>query len=426
VATKRSATAAGRQRSSGLAALVVFCAVVPVFAQDAAPAEPALGLLQEPTPITRVVSLAERRTAGPLRPSPPDGLFVDMGNMIIGSGWISAGPGYRKHVWNGRALVTTSAGLSWRLYSMAQARIDVADLARGRASIGAQALYQDSLQVNYFGLGNRSSVTDRSGFRLRTIDVAGYGRWQAGMITATARAGALGYVDVSSMRGREPEYPNTEAQFTDQTAPGLSGQPGFVHADGSIALDTRDEVADPARGGVYRASIARYSDQSTGHYTFNLYEAEAEKYVSVIPDRLVIAGRAWTAMTSARAGNEVPFYLMPNAGGQNSMRGYSDYRFTDRQMETISLESRVRVYTHLDVAVFADAGKVAPRAGDLGLSGLHASYGVGVRLRDARTTFARFEIAKGAEGWHFLLRFSEPFKRKTLSGGRTTVAPFVP
>jgi hypothetical protein len=406
------------------AVIAALALTAPVFAQTSDVPQPPAGVFAEPWPLTRGVDLLERRVSAGSNPG--DGFFVDFSNMITGSGWISAGPGYRRHILDGRALLTTSAALSWRLYKMAQARVEVPGLAHKHASVGLQALYRDSLQVDYFGLGNNTSFADRTGYRLKTGDVSAYGSWKAGVVTAEARAGWLGYADVAKMAGWGIDYPDTTATFNDTTAPGLASQPGFLHADASLVADFRDEVADPSRGGVYRASMTRYDDRGTGRFTFNLYELDAAQYVTIVPEKVVLAGHAWAALTSVADGSEVPFYLMPSLGGRNTLRGFDDFRFYDRNMETFSLEARVRVYAHLDGAVFVDTGEVAPRAGALGLSDLHTSVGVGVRLRSRDVTFGRLDVAKGPEGWHFILMAREPFKRKTFDGRIPAIAPFVP
>jgi hypothetical protein len=40
--------------------------------------------------------------------------------MVTGAGWISAGPGYRRHFFDGHAFVDASTAISWRAYKMAQ------------------------------------------------------------------------------------------------------------------------------------------------------------------------------------------------------------------------------------------------------------------------------------------------------------------
>jgi hypothetical protein len=414
----------GRLRSGLTAAAALLLFATRVLAQEAAP--PAPGIMPEPRPLARIGEIVERRTSTQKEPS--NGFFVDFGSaMITGSGWIAAGPGYRHRILGNRATFTASAVLSWRLYSAAQVRIDAPTLLHGHASAGAQALYQDSLQVNYFGLGNRSRLDDRTGFRLRTTDLTVYGNWKpTPHLSVDGRAGWLGDAHVSRMRGRDPGYPDTQDLFTDATAPGLSTTLDFLHADASVAIDTRDEIADTSRGGYVRASIARYSDRHTGHFTFSTYELEGADYVTLLPDKIILAAHAWIATTSADPTHEIPFYLMPNVGGQNTLRGYADYRYFDREMENIGTELRFRVYAHLELAGFLDAGKVSPHLRGLGLTDLHSNGGFGVRFHTRSTTVGRLDIGTGSEGWYAVFKMSEPFHRKKGSGGFTTVAPFVP
>jgi len=35
-------------------------------------------------------------------------------------------------------------------------------------------------------------------------------------------------------------------------------------------------------------------------------------------------------------------------------------------------------------------------------------------------------VGRSTEGWRVVIKFSDPFKRSTLSGGRTEVIPYVP
>ena len=47
----------------------------------------------------------------------------------------------------------------------------------------------------------------------------------------------------------------------------------------------------------------------------------------------------WVVGTSAGDEQVVPFYLLPSLGGKNTVRGYPDYRFHDRAMMLMSVES---------------------------------------------------------------------------------------
>jgi outer membrane protein assembly factor BamA len=117
---------------------------------------------------------------------------------------------------------------------------------------------------------------------------------------------------------------------------------------------------------------------------------------------------------------------LPSLGGKNTLRGYRDYRFHDRDMQVFNAESRWALFTHVDAAIFADAGKVASVAGDLDFKHLRKSYGAGLRVHTRTATVGRLDFGHSTEGWRVVFKINDPFKRSTLSGGRTEVIPFVP
>jgi len=380
------------------------------------------GLLDEPSFITKGITLFDRRVNASREPT--DGFYVELGNMITGAGWVSAGPGYRKHVLGSNAIVSASGAVSVRLYRNAQASIEFPHLASDHVKFGAQTLFRDALQVNYFGLGNDSSETNRSGYRLQTNDVSTYASVGARSLFLQARAGWLQPVTVSSM-GRDVGYPDTVALFRERGAPGLGQQPAFLHGDVSIGVDTRDSVGHATRGGLYQATWSTFVDQQSGLNKFQRYEAEASQYVRLGSDNWILALRGTTVLSAVRDRHEVPFYLMPNLGGRND-RGFADYRFHDRNLQAYSIESRWRVFAHLDAAAFVDAGSVSPTMTGLRFSDLKPSYGLGVRLHNNRVTMARLDFGHSVEGWHIFFRMNEPFRRTTQTNGYRTVAPYVP
>jgi hypothetical protein len=292
--------------------------------------------------------------------------------------------------------------------------------------VGAQTIYRDSLQVNYFGLGNDAAEDNRSGYRLREAQMSGYASMPVGKAVVAGRAGWIPYLKVSQMRGRVPSYPDTSAIFGEADAPGLADQPSFLFADLTARLDTRNDTGLPTRGGRYQAMWAGYGDRDGGRYSSQRFEVEATHYVPLAGPRWTLALHAWLVGTHTGDESMVPFYLLPSVGGKNTIRGYNDYRFHDRAMELVGLESRWRIFSHVDAALFADAGKVAPRISDLGTGELHASYGLGVRLLSRRSTIARLDVAHGSEGWRLIFKTSESFKRSTPSADMRAVVPFVP
>jgi outer membrane protein assembly factor BamA len=127
------------------------------------------------------------------------------------------------------------------------------------------------------------------------------------------------------------------------------------------------------------------------------------------------------ALSQTGAGNQVPFYLLPALGGQNTLRAYANYRFRDRNVVLVGAEYRWPVFRLLDAALFADAGRVAPTARDLLRERLHRDYGFGLRFHSTTRSIARIDVAKGTEGTRVSLSLNVPF-----GSFSSHVIPYVP
>src|SRR6476646_4470037 len=60
--------------------------------------KPTPGILGEPSILTKLAMSTDTATSG----EPADGFYVETGKVISGAGWITAGPGYRRTVLDGR------------------------------------------------------------------------------------------------------------------------------------------------------------------------------------------------------------------------------------------------------------------------------------------------------------------------------------
>jgi hypothetical protein len=413
-------------RAIRAAAAVAIVSLTPaaLAAQEAAPAAAeTTGLLPEPHFISRVMDMATR-TIGD-GSGEKNGLYPEMSNMITGSGWISLGPGYR-HWFGGDAFfIDSSAAMSWRSYKMARARAEFTNLAERRVAVGSEVKWQDFTQITYFGVGADSLETDRSEYRIKSLDAIGYTsirplKW----LTVGGHAGWLMSPTLADPAGKfRRDYPATQAIFPSESAFALTGQPDYLHGEVSVTADTRDHRSHPQHGGMYRASWTRFSDRGTGRFSFQRFEAEGAQFVSNHDRRFTVAMRGWLAASDTAEGRELPFYLMPSLGGNSTLRGFANYRFHDRHLAVANVELRIAVLSHLDTALFVDGGNVAARLADLNFD--QRSYGVGLRLHTSRATFGRVDIAKGREGWRLTVSTSDPLHLARLSR-RTAPIPFVP
>ena len=290
-----------------VALLVSFTTTVMAAAQTTADADAttaATGLFSEPPLVNSAVALAGQ-WMGEGGPAEREGFYPDLGNMITGAGWISAGPGYRAGLFDGRLFVDASTAISWRAYKMAQARVELPDLAAHRLTVGSQVRWQDLTQVNYFGIGADTLEGSRSEYRLKDTYVVGYGVFQANRwLAITGTFGWLQQPTLSSPTGPFQDQP--DALLTFPQDPGVVSQSSFLHGNVSIAADTRDYPGHPTAGGLYRASVATYSDRNSGPFSFGRYDVEGLRLLRVNGwSVLALHGRG--VFSEASSGDVVPF-----------------------------------------------------------------------------------------------------------------------
>jgi hypothetical protein len=386
--------------------------------------DPPEGFMSEPQFLSSAVGLADQ-FGGDHDGSRKSGFYPELSNMITGSGWVAVGPGYRRYFANDRALFDTSAAVSWRLYKMMQARLERQELAGGHLTVGTQAMWQDNTQVNYFGIGQDAEDDARTQYRMQTTDVVGYATVKTReWLSINGEFGWLGRPKLMNPGGTfKRDVPSTLDAFPDDPAANLSEQPKFLHSEASITSDTRDHRGHPTRGSMYRAALTNYWDKTDGFFTFHTWEAEGLHYVPLVDDRVVLAFHGWTVFNNPSVEHQVPFYLLPTMGGSRTDRAYHDFQFHDNNLLVLTAESRFAVYTHLDAALFVDAGNVAGHYGDLNLD--KQSYGAGLRLHNERTTLARLDVAHGDQGWHTVVSTSEPLRLPRVRR-LTAIVPFFP
>ena len=348
-----------------------------------------------------------------------DGFHPQIGGMIPGAG-IAVGPGYRHHLFGDRAIVDASGTVSWRQYTMARTRVEWPQLLTNRLSVGAELKYQDFSKVNFFGIGEGSSKADRTNYRLKDVDVLGFATVRPNpWLSIGSRVGVLKRVEIAA--GTSPLSPTTGDRFDEATAPGLTRQPDFLHADVSVAVDTQDVPGYPTSGGRYRVSVASFHDQDYARYSFRRLDADAAQYIPLFHKSWVLTLHGRAVLSNSAAGQEVPFYLLPTLGGSNTLRGFADYRFRDRDLLLFNVEYRWPLFRALDAALFYDAGTVAPSAQALSMRQAHTDYGAGLRLHSARRTIVRVDVARSPEGIRASFGFTAP-----LGAPSRTVVPYAP
>ena len=210
-----------------------------------------------------------------------------------------------------------------------------------------------------------------------------------------------------------------QQQYTEQTAPGLTSQPPFVHEQVYFLSHKRFLAKGETNSNV---GYDLFQATSDGHYSFHRLESyvglrfypEKKKHGGVIEQDDFSVRWRYSA-SQAGGGRTVPFYLQETIDGsdinnQPTLRAFKDYRFRgpdlmavqaeyDRKMCekcTPCKEGIIRtVCSHLGLLAAYDAGKVALGRSDLDFSNMRQSFGGGISIYLGKDVIFNMAVALG-------------------------------
>jgi hypothetical protein len=358
----------------------------------------------KPNALERGLQFVEERAL--LIPS-REGLYPKLGSITTGSGF-AYGLGYRdSRPFKRHGTLDVWAGASLKKYWAMEASATFPELANGRLYIEARARRAEYPEEDYFGLGPDSLRSDQSDYSL----LGNLFGVRAGVrpVRALLVGGRADYIELRVGDGQDDSLPSIGEIFDDTTAPGLSQQPDFVRTGAFVEVDYR-QPKNARQGGWYRVEFGHFDDRDFDAYTFNRFDVDLRQFVGFFAGRRVLAGRVWVSTSDIESGQQMPFYLMPYLGGNDTLRGFRDYRFRGPHALLLQAEYRWEIWSGLDGALFFDAGKVVLDRSDLDFDDLETDYGFGFRFNTNNGIILRIDTAFGSrDGTHFWIVFGGVF-----------------
>jgi len=306
------------------------------------------------------------------------GFGVSFGNMVPGSGF-AIGPRYTRPVWDGKLILRIDAAAAINESYGGRLELAAPRLFSDRTFVTFTTQHRNISEMPYYGPGPDSSKTGRSNYRLEDTNV----ELRPGVrVFKGLSAGLIGsYLAVDTGPGHATRYISTEDQFGPSGTPGLDRQTNFWRGGGFVEYDWRDQASYPTSGGKYSSQYVRYLDKNLGAYSFLRLDLDASQYIPLFNRTRVVALHGASSLTTAGNGQHVPFYLQPALGGSNTLRGYRFNRFYGDNSVMVNGEYRWFCSPALDMAVFADAGKVFQRWEQWNFHNLESNIGFSVRFK---------------------------------------------
>lgn len=365
----------------------------------------------EPPPVLmRVAEFALKAFQKPLHPIVWD---------VAPGGGLGAGVGYTSP-WHSPWTVRAEGVATHRRYWTTAVEVD---FESGPTRVDAYARVRDMPQLSFYGIGDKSTVADRTNFSMRervtgTVATVWVAPWVALGVRAEKNWANLG-------AGRSARFPSVETRFNANDVPGMAGRAEYGRYEASINVRVPAALGEALyQGARYRIAYAYFHDQLSDQFTFARLDVEAQQRFAmpIAQHRLTLHG--WISAAEAEAGQDVPFYLQRTLGGKSfvrsvsdnvigsdgssgTLRGFRELRFRDHNLLLLQAEYRLPVWEFFDATVYVDAGKVARTRSELDFTGLRHNFGFSGSVMKGDRTVARADFAfGGGEGTRVLFTIS--------------------
>ena len=383
---------------------------------------PASAAAQAPEPSTRTAEVEQVQAGKVTHPYEPGRVekLLDLieSTFIPGSGphpffqsaysggGFTLGAGYNQFVSPYNTL-DARGSYTFKGYKRLEAEFTAPGLFNGRGTFSALGGWREATQVGFYGLGTANTSKDER------VNYSFTQPYASGELTVRPTGGwwvLAGGAEVSQWQTGpgEGSAPSIETVYNPQSLPGLGAEPVYYHTHATIGLDSRLAPDYARRGGFYGVTFHDYSDPDDV-FGFTKTTYEAIQHIPILRETWVVSLHARVETSTSKDGQETPYFMLPSIGGGSSLRGFSSWRFRDRNSLLLQVDWRAMVNRYIDIALLYDAGKVTERSGDLSLDGLRSDFGVGVRFHGPTTTPVRIDVMRGNEGFHVVFSASAAF-----------------
>ena len=327
------------------------------------------------------------------------GAFPWFGSVYEGTKF-GFGGGYLRRMPRSSQL-TTIAAISVNGSTLLRADYVGPRLLRDRIEPYVSFRWARAKDVSFYGIGNDSLGTERTGYDFDPAVVsAGIAYRAHEWLTATVGYESIGFE--THVIGSSLD-PSILESLSDNTRLRFNGS----HL--GVSFDSRTSPGYSTRGTLLRVSTSYYSETQDRPFEFRQNELEAVQLVPLVREQFVLAFRGLATFTNPDAANGAPLALLPYLGSGTTLRGFANRRFIDRDSVVLTGEYRWRPSRFVDMAVFLDAGQVAPASDAFTWDRMKTSWGIGARFHGPAFSAFRVEVAHSVEGYHLVFTTGQPF-----------------
>jgi hypothetical protein len=290
-------------------------------------------------------------------------------------------------------------------YKRAEAEFLNPRIFNRRGTLSVIGGWREATEVPFYGLGD-SQPENRVNYGFKQPHVSG-------LLTLkpTRRflvvSGGVEYTQWKLQPG-EGAFPSVGNLFTPEDLAGINAKVNYLHTQVGVGLDWRQAELYARRGGYYGITVHEYDDHDD-QFGFREVHYEAIQHIPILREAWVLSFRGRVITSSAKTDQRVPFFMTPSLGSGSTLRAYPTRRFRGEDTLLMQAEWRIMVNRFMDTAIFYDAGKAVQDEGDLDFNNLKSDVGFGFRFHSPFRTLLRTDVAKGSEGYQFVMSVQPVF-----------------
>ena len=256
-----------------------------------------------------------------------EGFYPKLGSLTTGSGF-AYGVGFRdRDLFKNRGSIDIWTAGSTRRYWAAEARLTFPELAGRRLLLETWVSRRDYPQENFFGLGPDSDRDDRSGLcdphRLSSAGGQAFGRILVRARRRRRRVSDAGRRQRQGRRRAEPGGRVSSRRTCRLRRPARTSSGRSCSSRSTIASRRTRGRADGTASTSPTTTTAR---PGSIHLQPLRRRRPAVRRIPCRPARRRRAARGLD-VDHRRTATRMPFYYMPTLGGNDTLRGFREYRF---------------------------------------------------------------------------------------------------
>ncbi len=279
--------------------------------------------------------------------------------------------------------------------------------------------YSSRPEEHFYGIGPDTSKGEGTSYKMeQTLIETSLGYSKNPSFSADWK---FFYKNVNITNGEDGGRGIIDVTFPDTafTVPGLKGDE-LLGTGPELVYDTRNHQTSSSRGMYARAGYKYNEGLGSSDARYFKAVLELSHYLPLGSERRVFVSHLYFEDNMALSGKQVPFYDMARLGGygnhpslSQTLRGYDDNRFYDRDALVLNFEYRYTIYEYRDFKadsfLFTDVGQVFRKPSRMQFQDFNASYGGGFRFSLLDHVLLSVELAHGDEGTSFYVKNRSPF-----------------